>query len=244
MKLFYHDTHVHLDLYKNPINIMRQIEEDKSYTIAVTNLPILYDKAIKENPNNEYIRFALGFHPELVEKFQEQIPYFYKKIENCRYIGEIGLDFTGKNKLYKDLQIDVFKRTIKICNRIGGKVLSIHSRGASREVIEIIGSNFNGKVILHWFTGGTLELKEAVQNGYFFSINLEMLKTVKGKNLINSIPMDRILLESDGPFTKQFSDNYDISFIYNTIKKLSLIKSVSIEEMNKLLKKNFKNLLN
>lgn len=243
MKQFYHDAHVHLDLYKNTFDIICQIEDTKSYTIAVTNLPILYDQAIERYPNSKYVRFALGIHPELVGKFPEQIPYFYEKIERSRYIGEVGLDFTRENILYKDLQLEVFIQTIEICNKIGGKILSIHSRGAAREIIEIIGPEFNGRIILHWFNGSMMELKNALQNGYYFSINLEMLKTDKGKKIIRSIPMDRILIESDGPFTKSFSSTYSISFIEKTIRELSYIKALDVEVMSYILKENFKNLL-
>lgn len=243
MSQFYHDSHVHLDLYKNTLDIIRQINSNKSYTIAVTNLPILYQKAIKTYPKSKYVRFAAGLHPELVGKFPEQIPQFYELIKGSRFIGEIGLDFTKENIIYKELQLEVFKRTMDICNNIGGKVVSIHSRGAANKVIELIGSGFNGQVILHWFSGNITQLKKAIINGYFFSINMNMLTTAKGQEIINNLPLDRILIESDGPFTKSFKDNYNIAFIKKTTCMLSELKSVSIEELNITLNNNFRNLL-
>ncbi|MCM3252548.1 Qat anti-phage system TatD family nuclease QatD [Priestia aryabhattai] len=244
MNPFYHDTHVHLDLYKNSSDIIHEINEKKSYTISVTNLPILYDKAVSKHLDSKYVRFALGIHPELVGKFPEQIPFFYKKILDCRYIGEIGLDFTGENISYKDLQLEVFKKTIEICNLCGGKILSIHSRGATKEVIEIIGSEFNGKIILHWFSGNMTDIERAVQNGYYFSVNLDMFNTAKGRKIINKLPIERILLESDGPFTKSFRKAYNIFSIDKAIRELGNIKSIEIEKVNMLLKRNFQTLLN
>ncbi|MEH7302653.1 Qat anti-phage system TatD family nuclease QatD, partial [Neobacillus drentensis] len=217
MNQFYHDSHVHLDLYKNAAEIIRQIDINKSYTIAVTNLPVLYENAIKGYPNSKYVRFAAGLHPELVGEFPEQIPKFYELIKDCRFIGEIGLDFSKENVVYKELQLEVFKRTIDICNSIGNKIVSIHSRGAAKKVIEIVGSEFNGQVILHWFTGNNTDLKKAINNGYFFSVNINMLRTEKGQKIINTIPLERILIESDGPFTKSFKDNYSIASIKETI---------------------------
>ena len=38
----YMDAHMHFDLYKNRQDVLDYIEENKSYTIAVTNLPDLY----------------------------------------------------------------------------------------------------------------------------------------------------------------------------------------------------------
>jgi TatD DNase family protein len=244
MNLFYHDSHVHLDLYKNPAEIIRQIDIKKSYTIAVTNLPVLYEKAIKIYPKSKYVRFAAGLHPELVGKFPEQIPKFYELIKNCRFIGEIGLDFSNQNVVYKELQLDVFKRTMDVCNSIGNKIVSIHSRGAASKVIEMVGSEFNGQVILHWFSGNITDLIKAINNGYFFSVNINMLRTVKGQEIINLIPLERILIESDGPFTKSFNENYNIASIKETIYLLSKVKSVNLEELNTKLRNNFKNLLN
>ena len=43
---FKFDTHMHLDLFAQREDIIKYIEEEKSYTIAMTNLPILYSKYI------------------------------------------------------------------------------------------------------------------------------------------------------------------------------------------------------
>lgn len=244
MSQFYHDSHVHLDLYKNPVDIIYQINKNKSYTIAVTNLPFLYKKAITTYPKTKYIRFAVGFHPELVGKFPEQIPEYYNLINESRFIGEIGLDFTKENIIYKQSQLEVFTRTVDICNKFGNKILSVHSRGAASKVIEIIGSKFDGQVILHWFNGNISDLKKAIDNGYFFSINMNMLRTANGRKIINKLPLERILVESDGPFTKSFKHNYNVSSIKETIIEIAKVKSINIEDLNIILKDNFKRLLN
>lgn len=241
---FYFDTHLHLDLYSDVESIINQINKYKSYTIAVTNLPILYEIAIKNIKYTKYVRFALGLHPELIHDFPEQIPVFFKKIKRARYIGEVGLDFSKKYLPYKDLQLDFFKRCIKECNSLENKILSIHSRNATKEVINIIGPEFKGKVILHWFNGSISDLNKALDYGYFFSVNDEMVKSVKGKEIIKCLPLDRILLESDGPFTKTFKDKYDIEYINELIISISKLKECEIEALNQTLRKNFKSVLN
>ena len=67
------DTHFHLDLQNDRTAAIREIEEKQLYTIAVTNLPDLYRKEAAEIAS-KYIRFALGFHPELVSKYKGQTP--------------------------------------------------------------------------------------------------------------------------------------------------------------------------
>ena len=98
---YLYDTHFHLDLQKNRVAAIREIEEHQIYTIAVTNLPDLYRKESGEIAS-KYIRFALGFHPELVHQYKSQIPLMWDLLPDARYIGEVGLDFvdiTYKNEV-------------------------------------------------------------------------------------------------------------------------------------------------
>ena len=62
---YLYDTHFHLDLHKDRNSVITEIENQKIYTIAVTNLPDLYRRESIEIAS-KYIRFSLGFHPELL----------------------------------------------------------------------------------------------------------------------------------------------------------------------------------
>jgi TatD DNase family protein len=243
VKEFYHDVHMHLDLYKNTGDIIKHIDEYQSYTIAVTNLPVLYDRAIKMYKEQKYIRFAIGLHPELIKEYPEQIPILFERLEQCRYIGEVGLDFRGIDPETKKLQIVTFEKLIKACHSYGNKILSIHSRNAATEVIDIIGANFNGKIILHWFSGNITELNRAIKNDYYFSINSDMLKSQKGRTIIKRIPLNRLLIESDAPFTKDSKNNYNLRFVEKIVNELSVLKELEIDTMYKLFKNNFRKLL-
>ena len=66
-----YDTHFHLDLQKDRSAVIREIEQNQIYTLAVTNLPDLYRKEIREI-KSRYIRLALGLHPELVHQYKNQ----------------------------------------------------------------------------------------------------------------------------------------------------------------------------
>lgn len=87
-----YDTHFHLDLQKDRSAVIREIEQNQIYTLAVTNLPDLYRKEIREI-KSRYIRLALGLHPELVHQYKNQIPMMWDLLPEARYIGEVGLDF-------------------------------------------------------------------------------------------------------------------------------------------------------
>jgi TatD DNase family protein len=85
--------------------------------------------------------------------------------------------------------------------KLGGKILSIHSRGAVREDLNSIEKNVSNSLpILHWFSGSPVELERAVGLGCWFSVGPAMLRSQKGRELALAIPPDRLLTETDGPF--------------------------------------------
>jgi TatD DNase family protein len=237
-----HDAHFHLDLYKNIPEIIEEIEKRQIYTIAVTNLPVLYVK-LNQRLQSKYIRVGLGFHPELIAEYQKYIPQMWKYLEDARYIGEVGLDLKDKSKSNAGKQIQFFKELIHRCNTLGGKILSLHSRGSEKELLSIIGSDFNGYLILHWYSGTLKLLDEAINTGFYFSVNFAMLQSVKGKKIVERIPVDRILIESDGPFVKVNKKIHRPRDLESTVKGLAKLKNIDSLSIDKILSQNFKRIL-
>lgn len=239
------DVHAHLDLYKNRDEVINKAEQHRIYVVSMTNLPELYEKYIREYPSLSHVRFALGLHPELAKDHANQLPLFLSLFPKARYIGEIGLDYSKpKDDADKRLQRQIFEQIIDNCKRCSDpKILSIHSRNAANEIIEIIG-RYHGQVILHWLSDKNVKLSEAVDNGYYFSINNQMASYQSGQNLIRKIPIHRLLIESDAPFTKGNSLYYAIDQLVDTTKQLSAIFGFSLDEMSNILSNNFRRLLN
>lgn len=212
-----YDTHFHLDLQKDRVKAVREIEEHQIYTIAVTNLPDLYRKESSEIAS-KYIRFALGFHPELIHQFKSHISLMWALLPEARYIGEVGLDFVDTT--YKNEQLAFFSELIERCRFDKSKIITIHSRRAVRQVLDIVGSNYRFKPILHWFTGSSEELREAIEAGFYFSVNGAMMTSKRFLSLLPSIPKERLLLETDSPFTFfQETHSYTLAKIAQLMKK-------------------------
>lgn len=236
-----YDTHFHLDLFKPLSEIVDEIENNQIYTIAVTNLPVLFKK-LNEGISSKYIRPALGFHPELLFQYQHHIPQMWELLPQARYIGEVGIDFkTGLE--HKNLQISFFTELIEQCNKLGDKILTVHSRQSADVVTSIIGSNFNGKIILHWFSGSKLTLNSAIKNGYYFSINNSMVNSKSSIELIKMIPSDKLLIETDAPFVKLNNKPFRPIDIPRIIERLSMILENDIDRMTSILWENFNSLI-
>ena len=238
---FYMDAPMHFDLYDDRNEILRYVAQKESYTIAVTNLPQLFEKYKHQYGGNKYFQLALGFHPELVYQYSNQQMLFKELLKETRFIGEIGLDYMKKSKEDVTKQTEVFEKILEWCSG-NNKILSVHSRFASRKVVDLI-DGFDGTVILHWYSGGVTELRRAIEQGCYFSINHQMLQSANGKNIVKNIPVDRILLESDAPFTKGLNEKYTIAFNDEIYKYIGKLYNQEIDVVKKRIKANFAEVL-
>jgi len=236
------DAHMHFDLYDDRQTVVDYIKAQKSYTIAVTNLPNVYKRYIGKYDDNPYLKIALGLHPELAVQYKDQLPAFKTVCDTTRFIGEIGLDYTEASEHEKEIQKSIFG---SILDWSSGKkkVLSIHSRKAAVDVINLL-EGFEGRVILHWYTGTLSNLERAIDKGYYFSINQQMINSNAGKKIISKIPANRILLESDAPFTRGMEEKYSTRFMEDINSYISSIYNQDVDTVKKRLKANFKDILN
>ncbi|WP_426711165.1 TatD family hydrolase [Cetobacterium sp. SF1] len=240
----YYDTHCHIDLLKNRNEIIKEIEANKIYTIAMTNLPILFEKLQKEI-SSKYIKIALGFHPELIYNYRHLIPKMWDCIDKTKYIGEIGLDFNKNiSREDKEIQFNFIKELLYKCHLSGNKILSLHSRGAEKELNFLIKNTFNGVLIFHWYTGEIRILKDLIKKECYFSINHSMIKTKSGQRIIQYLPLNKILLETDYPFIKNINSISKKEILHEIIMGISKIKNIEVQKIENILFDNFKFIIN
>lgn len=197
------DFHCHLDLYPDFGDLVRECDQYEVYTLAVTTTPRAWKRNQELASSTKYVRAALGLHPQLIVEHASEIELWEELLPKSRYVGEVGLD--GSPKFYKSLSLqkDIFYRILTACANSGGKIISIHSYRAVSTVLDMIEQYmpFNkGKIILHWFTGTKSESSRAIELGCFFSINEQMFQNERLCKIIKTIPIERILTETDGPF--------------------------------------------
>jgi TatD DNase family protein len=195
------DTHCHLDLYPNPQAVAAAAERARVRTIAVTNAPSVFRRSAQLTHGCEHLRTALGLHPQLAAQRKHEVALFKQLVGETRYIGEVGLDFSTSDAADRRAQQDVFEEILATCAH-RGKVLTVHSRRAADETLDALGSGAAWTVILHWFTGSQRALDRAASIGCFFSVNAGMLRSAAGARIVAALPLDRVLLESDGPFVQ------------------------------------------
>jgi TatD DNase family protein len=78
---------------------------------------------------------------------------------------------------------------------------SVHARRAETEVVERLEAA-GVPAIMHWFSGTKANLERAAAAGLFFSVNAAMDNSARGRGLIEAMPRDRVLTETDSPYVQ------------------------------------------
>ena len=232
------DTHCHLHHYENSENVISQVKKQGMKVHLVTVHPSEYEKCLKMTEGCENIFVSLGIFPLYIDQYEHEMDLFWELLPQVKFIGEIGLDFTAESYQINK-QVQLFTRIIESCNEQGGKVLSIHSRRAGAEVLDILGSEFNGTAIMHWYSCPA-DLTESAPDNVYFSVNTAMLKSRSGKEILAVLPKHKILTETDGPYVKINENSAVPSDISIVVNGLSARWNCSIEEVLSVIEENYK----
>ena len=196
------DTHCHFDMMLKPEAYIRQKEQAGDIVIGMTNLPSHFKLGAPFIRDYKHIRLALGLHPLLATENIRETKLFREYIDQTSYIGEIGLDFSKSSNRNKNVQISVLKELLAALQG-KNKIVSVHSRKAEKELLTLLCEYDIKNVVFHWYSGPTALIPEIISKGYYFSINEAMTLSKKGHSIIDVIPRNRILTESDAPYNEK-----------------------------------------
>ena len=233
------DTHFHLDHYKNYLEIAKAITEQKQYTICVTNSPGVFLSCKNIMPETKYLKFAIGFHPQESALNTSDMRDFTRLIRLTNYVGEIGLDYTSRSYMTRQQQLRFFTQIVEICAS-ENKLMTIHLRKAEEDAISILERFKPNKAIIHWYTGNRDNMLQLVDLGCYFSINTNMVNS-RDSEKYHLLPRERLLIESDGPYTKVNSRKYNPLLLQEAYEEIA--KFYGNPDLIRDVYENFKNIL-
>ncbi len=196
--------------------------------------------------DTKFVRAALGFHPQLVADYPNDVDQWARYVDQTPFIGEVGVDAGPRYYKSIDVQRDVFEHILKRCALSGPKILSIHSVSAVKVVLDYLERFLpmaEHSVVLHWFTGSASELRRASELGCHFSVNAQMISGERGKALLKQMPLERLLTETDGPFTECLGRPSSPADIHQTVHELAASLGLNSEHLGNLIHQNLTNLL-
>lgn len=156
------------------------------------------------------LKVALGIHPEYPENFSD-----YEAVEKLirdnhskiSAIGEIGLPyFSMQNipELEKDILITkancLLEKFIALGKRYNLPLILHAVFDAAPIALDLLEKHGIRKALFHWFEGDNKTLQRILENGYLISVSPDVMYNQKYSEFVDSIPMECICLESDGPW--------------------------------------------
>ena len=237
------DTHAHLysKSFDNDRSEMLKRAKDAGIekvflpNIDQTSVDVMHDL---EDNSNGYCVSMMGLHPcSVKEDYKDVLAGLKGWLDKRRYaaIGEIGIDLYW-DKTTLDIQVDAFKIQLGWANEYNLPI-SIHSRDSTREILDVLSENreiLTGGV-MHCFTGSSEEAEEAISLG--FVLGFGGSSTYKNTTLIpviESIPLDKIVLETDAPYLTPVphrGKRNESAYIPLIAQRLADIRNISLEEL-------------
>jgi TatD DNase family protein len=178
-----------------------------------------------------------GVHPHSASRFDAAAGAVVEELlDDPRVVavGETGLDHYRMNSPAED-QERAFRAHCALA-RETGKPLVVHTREAWPEVLRVLADERAERVVLHCFSGGEAEAREASSRGYFcsFAGNLTYPKNEVLRAAAGAVPPDLLLVETDSPFlAPQESRGRDNSpgNVVRVVETLAVIRNESAEDV-------------
>lgn len=252
------DSHSHLNDEK--------FDEDREKTIdeivksVVTNfITAGYSvesskKAIEIAKKYDFIYTTAGVSPNDIPQDEDELWKQLAEIENIAKnnskvlaIGEIGLDYYW-NTENKELQKLAFIEQIKIANKLNLPIV-IHTREAVMDTLQILKENkVENTGIFHCCPQNRELIKEGLKLGFYISFAgpITFKNSKNAVEMINLVPNDRILIETDSPYlapepvrgTRNTPSN--VKFV---AQKIADVKGLTLENVEKITFENTKRIL-
>lgn len=220
-----HHCHISKEYFNDPIAEIKAIQNDTSLEFIAT-MGVNFENNCenlhyKSECKDGFLKIGLGLHPAEIIELGEQAYREYTKIESLirenldriDYIGEIGIDFTYPNAQESRIrQIELFRKFCLLSRELHIPV-SIHARGAMKEVLDVVQDVFDTSYdngFLHCFTGTFEDAKRCLKHGLKLGIGgiITFKKSDDLRNVLHAIVAeypeyninDLIGLETDTPY--------------------------------------------
>lgn len=201
------DTHAHLDHIEDIDKALAESFDAGVEAVIAVSEGIEATKKnleIKNRFNKPKIYLAAGIHPsEVSHQDADAFIDYARNISNeLTAIGEIGLDYwyrwVRKNDDKKAEQKEVFKKCLILARDLDLPV-SIHSRGAWSDCLEMVKELRIKKAVFHWYSGPIDVLKEILDAGFLMSVTPSLSYSDQAKEAAQYASVDKILIETDTP---------------------------------------------
>ena len=247
------DTHAHLD--------DRAFDEDRKELLV--RLPeqgiglVMNPGCSLESSRNvaqltkqyDYVFGAVGSHPDVADEVNDAVLEEYRELvrnnPKIKAIGEIGLDYYYDD-IPREIQLQAFRAQMELARELDLPVI-VHERDAHEDGMKVVTEFPEVTGVFHCYSGSAEMAKWLVNRGWYIGFTgvLTFKNARKAVEVASSIPLDRIVLETDCPYMSPEpfrGKRNDPGKLYRMAEKLAEIRSLSVEEIHTITMENGKRL--
>ena len=244
------DTHIHIDEEAYAADREEVIARQREAGVEAMIVPGVNAQSIDGildicRRHKGFCFPALGFHPQDVkEDWQEQWAIIEKAIREHRdelvAIGEIGFDYYW-DTTFKEAQREVLQRQLDLAKELNLPVM-IHNREATEDTLKILKLQIEDcrfahplRGVVHCFNGSKEVAKQILDLGMYLGIGgVLTFKNCKLFETLEVVPLDRIVLETDGPYlapTPHRGERNESRLMIFVVQRLAQIYEKTPEEI-------------
>ena len=197
----------------------------------------------------DYIYGAVGSHPDVADEVDNSVLELYRKIckknSKIKAIGEIGLDYHYED-IPREVQLKAFRMQMELARELNLPVI-VHERDAHEDGMKVVDEFPEVKGVFHCYSGSAEMAKELIKRGWYIGFTgvLTFKNARKSVEVAASIPLDRIVIETDCPYMSPEpfrGKRNDPGKIYRMAEKLAEIRGLTVEEIHRITLENGKKL--
>ena len=247
------DTHAHLDDVSFDEDRRELIDSLPGSGIGLVMNPgcsfASSKNAIALAESHDFIYAAVGSHPDVADEVDDDLIAQYRELcklhPKVKAIGEIGLDYHYED-IPREIQQRAFRLQMELARELDLPVI-VHEREAHEDGMRIVDEFPTVKGVFHCYSGSLEMAKELVKRGWYIGFTgvLTFKNARKAVEVAASIPMDRIVIETDCPYMAPDpfrGKRNDPGKIYRMAEKLAEIRGLSVEEVQRITTENGKRL--
>lgn len=249
------DAHIHLtnEQYQEDLaDIIKQCQKEGVQKLIVIGCDFEEIKASISlaKQYKDYIYLALGYHPVQKEEITTlMLDNLEKELEhnpNVVALGEIGLDYYHEPN-NKENQKELFRKQIQIAKK-HNKPIVIHARESYDDCYEILREEDYFHGIMHSFADDYQSAQRFLEKGMYLSISgpVTFKNGYNQKEVIKNMPLDRLLIETDGPYLTPVpyrgKRNHPVYLKY-ILEEIAELRSESIDNIQTQIIKNTETIL-
>jgi len=155
---------------------------------------------------------ALGFHPERRDLTDEHLAVVEHEIQmhHARLValGEVGLPWYSLDGVADAASVMIegrrrFERLLGMATRFDLPVIVHAPHGAAQGALNALTARGVERAVFHWHKATPAVTRAIVDAGYFVSVTPEVVYRERDRELVETVPLESLLVESDGPWPYQ-----------------------------------------